>query len=314
MKEGVYLFYGGEHFLKEQALKEVSPPPSGGLDHEVYDAKQDYDRISDALGSLPFLSDKRTVVIKDIERLPESKKDSFLGYLKKPPGYIRLILLSAQPDLEDAFLRSISRYANTRSFRKPDKRELKNWIYKKLRQEGKAIERGALELFLELKGNDNLAVISNELAKLVAYKGKAGTIEREDVAKLVGRSIAKRVFDLVDAIGAKDKKTALSLMRDFSSGTRREFPELLGVMGWQFRKILKTKILLTEKKDKHSITRQLNVSGFKIDKFINQAGRFEEARLKEILSLIVETDHRIKRGHSNPQFLLERLITELCGA
>ena len=194
MAQEIYLFCGDEDFLKEEASKEIIskhlPPQSYGLNCDIYNAKDNYKDIFDTLNTLPFLSETRIVIIKNVECLPEPQKKSLLVYLKNSHKHICLIMESKQAPLNDKFIKSLSHYARVYSFKRLKRYEVRNWIYKRLNQYKKGITRGAADLLLELKGTENLAIIAKELEKLVTYKGENGE-KYLDIKKLAKLLIGK---------------------------------------------------------------------------------------------------------------------------
>lgn len=286
MKAGdIYLFCGEDEFLKDEATKAILSKVCGEAPHhlisDIYNAKEEDRDIFGTLNSPPFLSDRRIVVIKDIEHFSETKKDLLLAYLKRPPAYITLILWTNLTPLGNNFIRAVSGYANTTQFNKPDRRRVTDWIHARLNLCKKGITKKGLELLLELKGIDDLAIIKSELDKLVSYAGGEGTIKEEDVAGLVGRSAKGKVSDIINALSRKDTDTAISIAREISAD-RKTIPQIMGFLGWHLRRLYKT-----------------------------EPRRVKIDRIKKCFKLVLEADRRIKGGEPKPEFLLEQLILSL---
>ncbi len=317
MKEAIYLFCGEEDFLKEEAesklISSYFGPGGRKTAREKYAARDDCRDIFNALKTQSLLSDKRPVILTDIDAFPESYRPAFLDCLKDPPPHILLILRTSKTPFNDRFIKAVSRHAKTSLFKRLNKKDMRDWIYKRLKEEKVSINRDAVELLLELKGRSPLSILASELDKLVIYK-EGGIIDEKDVAGLVGKSAARRAFDLVDAISFRKKDSAIALVRKISSGDRKDVPEMMGLLGWQFRKLWKAKRLLCQGKSGHDVARELNVRDFAADKFLSQAGRFSIEEIEKSFRLLCEADHSIKRGLGKPGFTLERLIIELCSA
>ena len=316
VKEASWLFCGEEKFLKDEAQRAVISKLLGdepkAFNHDICNAKEDHRNIFAALKTLSLLSEKKIVIIENVECLPDSKKGPFLECLKYPAKNIYVIMRSGQNLFSDKFLKSISDCAKTTTFKKLGERELKMWIQKSLFKYRKSITEEALEALLELKGHDNLTMLSGEVEKLAVYKGAASTITKDDVVRLIGKSAIRGVFDLVDAISFKNRDAAIVLSRDILSGTRRGIPELLGLTGWQLRRIWKAKALLVQGKKNSYIAAELKVRDFSLNKFLSQVRRFTIDELKRDFELLVEADRKIKSGYKNPEFVFEELIIRLC--
>lgn len=314
----VYLFCGENLFLKEEAKKklilDLVPSGFGGFNYETYDAGDDYHKISNAVNTLPFLTAKKVVVIKNIENLPDAKRTSFLECLKNPNKFTYLILDTEKNETSDKFLKTITKHARTSVFKKATYRQAKDWIQRRLRRDNKNIEKEALELFLELVGYEDLCSLSNESEKLVLYKSGGRTITYEDVESIIGKTSVKTVFDLVDAVGFKNKDLALKLAREFSATSKRRIPEMTGLISWQLRRIWKAKALLARGISIKQVCAELRIASFSIEKFSSQIERFSIDELKGAFKLLISADRDIKTGRDRPEFILERLIVQLCGA
>jgi len=284
-----YLFYGEEDFLKKEASEKIISSclnsETRKLNYDVYSAKDNYADILTSLKSLPFLSDKRVILVRDVETFPEFRKKELLESLKKISNHLCIIFHTKKPVLSDGFLKDISTHAETTAFKKLDTKDVRFWIQKRLSIYKKGITRDALGLITELKGDCGLTVLSGELDKLVAYKGEAMTITKEDVFNLIGRSVNKRVFDLVKAIRFKDKESALSLLKELLSDNRKGIPEILGLIGWNFR-----------------------------NRWSKEGRRKNTNEFKEGLKLLLEADRSVKIGRAKAEFILEQLVIRLCSA
>ena len=86
-----YLFLGEEDFLKEIELKKLKSRflenTTRDLNYNVFYAKDKDFRLKemlDILNTAPFMSPKRFVILKDVDALSDSDKESvlFLGFLR----------------------------------------------------------------------------------------------------------------------------------------------------------------------------------------------------------------------------------------
>ena len=145
---------------------------------------------------------------------------------------------------------------------------------------------------------------------MVIYTGKKNTIEEKDVIELVGRGSTKKIFDLIDAVSLKNRKSALTAVRRLAP-SKGNVPEVIGLIGWQFRRIWKAKLLLARGGNKDSIASELKLRDFAVGKFMNQVACFTEEELKKNFKLLVEADHRLKNGRERPDFIIERLVIML---
>jgi DNA polymerase-3 subunit delta len=312
----VFLFCGEDSFLKDDArrklISEIQPSSASGLDIDKYDAKDESADIFSALNTLPLLSQKRVVVVKDIDRLPEHRREPLLKYIKSPSRHTLLILDGSKRASESKFIKSISSYAKTYDLKKRSPYEMKRWAQDAFNAGKRPISPPALELFMELKGSQDLSAISNEIEKLITYKGGAGRIEEADVLNNIGKSASRTAFNLVDAVSFKKRDTALSIARELMGGSGRAVQEMLGLMGWQFRRLWKARRLKAKGYSNQDICSELRIRHFAVNKFTSQMARFDDKELKRCFALLVKADRGIKNGRNKPENILEELVLKLC--
>lgn len=59
--------------------------------------------------------------------------------------------------------------------------------------------------------------ISNEVEKLICYVGDRQIIEKEDIEAICTEQITSKVFDMIDALGYKNRTRALDIYYDLIS-------------------------------------------------------------------------------------------------
>ncbi len=200
-----YLIIGDDEYLRareEARIKEkFLPPEETDLNYSVYQPDQ-IDGIMDSVNTVPFMADKRVILVKDAHELSKESLEAILSYAESPLK-TNVLILSADSSLEgNKLYRKLSTLVETVKMRKPDKATVKKWIRGFFKKEDIDISPAATDLVAELKGDD-ISGIKTELEKIAAYSG-GEKIETEDVEKLVGRSVTETVFKLVDAINKLD--------------------------------------------------------------------------------------------------------------
>ncbi|PIU41810.1 MAG: DNA polymerase III subunit delta [Candidatus Omnitrophica bacterium CG07_land_8_20_14_0_80_42_15] len=318
-KGNVYLLIGEESYLKEDFIQKTKnrflDESNKELNFISFSAKDS--GIEDILSSAktaPFLSKKRVVVIKDVEKLEERKRDILLSFLKNPPESACLILESSKESgrqfMEDKFLTALSRHATLFKAEHPSYNALDAWVRQIAASSGKKITKEAVELLKELSGND-LGVLSKEVEKLISFIDKKDAISLEDVEKIIGKSVKEDVFILVDYIGSKDASKALLLCKNLLQHGKKAH-EIIGLIGWYLRKLLLAKLALQTGKNQDVVLRELGLRRFYMNKLAGLLDNFKIDELKEKLKLLFVAERSIKTSSSKPEFILDVLISRLC--
>lgn len=312
-----YLFLGEEDFLKEAELEKLKAryleKTARDLNYNIFYAKDKDFKLKEMLGILntvPFMSPKRFVILKDVDNLSDSDKESILFYLRNPQDSSIFVMDSKAVKIKEGFILEASKLAKlVRSARLADF-EINTWISQRVRTAGKKISVDAIGLIKENLPND-LHILSSGVDNLILYAGKRPDITKQDVEKVIYVTPLKTSFDLLNAIEKKDAKLALNIFTGIQKYKKREAELLLGLLSWQFRMLLRVKELLRIR-NKLEIQKELNLYNTKFEQMMRYAAKFKRQEIIRLLSEILEADSDIKTGKTLPKFTLERLILRMC--
>lgn len=312
----LYLVYGPEPFLKEEFLDTLKRTIAAGreqdLDISAFYGENSDINLSVILNTASFFAKHRLIVIKNAARLSGPQKKSVLNYIKNPCPNTSLVLETDKNSPEGEFLSALAKQASLIECNKLPASRLYGWIYKRAELAGKKIPKEAADLLLELKGNC-LRSLAMELDKLASYAGGNGRITRQDVEDLVGRDITSGVFDLVGAIGRRDYQESLALVNSLGKSRKKE-TEIIGLLGWQFRRLWKGKKLAESKMGNANIARTLRVPARFAREFFEELDRFEESDIKRNLGILVEADKALKSTGARRDLILELVMVRLTGS
>ena len=305
---------GNERYLKEKAIKEISSSlldsSSGELDYKVlYGPDTTADEILDSASTIPFFSAKRLIVVKDFDRLPKEDLPRLLAYVKHPNQHTCLIM-----DIKDNSILekepSLNRYAKVLTFSGLEDAQVSKWITKYLSSNNKTIDEDALDILKELKGGD-LMDLSQELEKLMTYSGRRKTITREDVENLVGKSALASAFDIADAIGERNSSKAIEIVYSLSF-TGKKAHEMIGLLSWYFKRLLKAKTLLSKGQTEYSAAQNLRIPRRNAKDFFTLTSSYSVKEIESKMEILLEADLGIKRARFSPSLILEFAIMRLC--
>ena len=319
---GVYLFFGEEQYIKQQALDqaiEVLVDPSfRDLNYDQIDgAHVDLDTIINACETLPFMADKRLVVLKDLSIIngkPDGDidEDRFLEYIKNISETTCLILYCRDGvDKRKKIYRYINKTGKAVEFKHLAGRELHTWINQTVERQEKKISYNAVSYLIERVGN-NLEDIYNELKKLVSYVGQRREIDIESIDQVVTPTLEQSIFQLVDAIGEKRANHALVVLGNLIHEGGQAIPPILAMIARQFRLILQCKEFREKGYNPNIIASKLNQRPFVIKKCLSHARNFTIQQLKQGLELCLQADYHIKIGKIQDTIALELIIIKMC--
>jgi DNA polymerase-3 subunit delta len=208
----VYYFFGEDDFLKDARTRELIEaavdPATRDFNLELRRGNEvDAETLDALLGTPPMLSERRVVVVRDVDKLKKDARARLVRYLERPASDTVLLLVSpsgAKADKPLADRSTAVEFAPLTGDRLP------KWVAHHAETVlHRPITPGAVTLLLEAVGAD-LAQLAVELEKLASFA--TGTIDEAAVAAVVGVHRGESSGDLLDAVAAKDVAAALRLV------------------------------------------------------------------------------------------------------
>ncbi|MDD5043714.1 MAG: DNA polymerase III subunit delta [Patescibacteria group bacterium] len=294
---------------KQQELKEkfIRERDKSGLNvAEIDGAKISFGELEQQILTAPFLSEKRFVAISNLSENKATAEEmvEFLEKHQKRDDVIMAFWEEGSP--KNKLTKFLSEQKYFQEFVPLDDSALGHWISEEVKKRGGRINSLAVRTLVEYVGN-NLWQLSNELDKLLAYKNKQ-EILKEDVEELVRTKFDDNIFGLVDALGNKNKKEALRLLKNqLSFGSSASY--IISMLNRQYRILLEVQEALGE--TSNSLARRLKIHPFVAKKALVQARRYNFEELKNIYRQLLEIDKKTKTTSWEPELLVDLLMAKV---
>jgi len=330
-----YLLYGADEFSRQEALAQMKhklgDPTTASLNTTTLDGRSlTLADLQAACDTVPFLADKRLVIVEGlaarwerrqpgegVEPKPLAKSDRELeealqGYLGQLPASTRLVFVDDEVSANNPLLRLAKAQGGyVKEFPPRRGRELHAWIAERVKQKGGRITTEAVAALAVFVG-ENLRLLDQEIEKLLTYTGSERDIQKADVEALVPYAREARIFDLVDAIGQRQRETALRLLHQMlDDGAAPAY--LMVMFARQFRMLLQGRELLDGGAGKEAIVAALKLHPFVADKVLLQARNFTLEHLERIYRRLLDADLAMKTGRAEETVALDLLVVELTG-
>ncbi|MDE7208013.1 MAG: DNA polymerase III subunit delta, partial [Lachnospiraceae bacterium] len=233
-----------------------------------------------------------------------------LALLKNMPETSHLIFVEEEVDKRGKLYKAITAKGYAALCEVQDEATLKKWIMGLLKKENKMITADALNLLLDKTGA-NMENIRREVEKLVCYKYFEEGITAEDVEEICTVQIQNRIFEMVEAVAAKNQKAALSLYYDLLA--LKEAPmKILALIARQFNMLLQVKEMKQKGYPETEIAQKTGLNAYFLKKkYIPQAAQFKLHRLEAALRECVEAEERVKTGKMPDILSVELIIVGL---
>lgn len=317
-----YLFEGEEEYTKRSALKALREKVAGG-DFAAMNDSRLIDPAPDALiaaaETLPFMSDRRFIEVRDSAMLTAGKAkdydensavqelDSYLNRI--PDTTVIVFFVRGKADGRKKLYQVLKKKAQIISFDPLDDKELARWIAATLKKEGKKISVSACQRLWFSAGRD-LTLLANELGKLAAYAGDRGEVTEDDIASICVQSTEYKVYDMADTLlsgqGAKAMRMLEALLRD---GEERLM--LLSLLGRQCRQLCYAKAMAAAGAQAGEIAGKMGVPGFAVRRLLDTARAYTQAQLNKMSRLCLDTEYLVKSGQLTDVGSLEKVMLQI---
>jgi DNA polymerase-3 subunit delta len=306
--------YGDDAYLRRESFRALIHGLLGSGDDELAITRFAGDKTSlsavfDELRTLPFLVKRRVVIVddadtfvtahrKELEQLAEgtATPGSLILSVKTWPGNTRLAKLFAKVGLAV-------------ECKTPDERQLPGWLVQLAKsREGVTLQAPAAQLLVELVGPE-IGLLSSEIEKLSVYVGERRTIERADVAVMVGSGRVDEIWDAIaDATVGKGGEALASFDKLMSSG---QHPVgLLAAMSASLRKVHYAGQL---RRAKLSLAEACKVAGaFPPPRVGEQHTHLGPSRVDRLPAMMLQADLDLKGSSTlSSETVIERLVAVL---
>lgn len=307
----VYLLYGEETYLKRQyrnKLKNALVAPGDTMNFASYEGSDiNTKELIDLAETLPFFAEKRLILIENSGFFKNHAED-LAEYLTSLPDTTCFVFVEEEIDKRSKMYKAARKAGSIVEFGRLTDEKLTQWILGRLKKENKKITQQAFDLFFSMTGND-MDTIDQELEKLICYCIGREQILPEDVESICCGQIHDRIFDMVNAIAAKNQKRALRLYYDLLE--LKVVPlRILFLIARQFHILFQVKSMRMQGLDSSSIAQKMGMKPFAVRQNINQAGSFTIEQLQEAIEDAVAAETDVKTGRMRDQFALELLIVK----
>jgi DNA polymerase III subunit delta len=191
-----------------------------------------------------------------------------------------------------------------------------NWVVEHAAKQAVKIDADAARELVDALGSD-MMLVSNELEKLILFVGEKKRVTIGDVETMVLAAKQRSLYELTDAVSAKDPVRALAVLDAMLSSEEGEEAAIghVYMLARTFRQMLV--ILEKNVRDSRAIWQAL-WQGFRLPPFaaedvIRQARRFKSRRdLTRALRLLARADLALRSNPASKRLVLEKLAIDLC--
>lgn len=267
------------------------------FDWAVFDLNGDSVReVIDLAKTLPWLSARRWIHVKNAQE----GKDALLQYLRNPSS--RTVLILENSGRKGSLGKKIA------AVQTDDSGAASRMIRARLQSEGFRFEPGAVDLLIELVGDDLLR-LDMEVEKQILNNFEGKEITRESILKLTMEGRERDVFELISAIAERHAERALRILSQLIQAGMSPL-QIQSMLYWNFKRLLVAREMLQRGQPFFPIVKELNIWSYKSRE--RDVRNYSLEYLRYVLMQLRLTDRLSKSTSADPQGQLQRLIIDTC--
>ena len=268
--------------------------------------------IIDALNMMSFDMTEKIISIRNFEQLGKEAANKIAKYTEVPNPTSKLIMVSGKVDGKISAYKTIkenSLHIETVEMKYP--RDLSNWLNNYLRENQLKMNEHAKQYFSSIVELDTYTAY-NEIKKLELYVGKGKEITLNDVKECTVSSKTNSVFDLIEAIGLKQKEKSLKIAENLINN--EESVIMINSMLTNFFFTLFRLDALRRKGIPNGdlISQHMkDINPYFREKHITYLQTFDQSKIVSALKHIYICDCRAKLSMADEKVLIASLVAEL---
>ncbi|WP_052256445.1 DNA polymerase III subunit delta [Salinicoccus sp. YB14-2] len=317
----IQVIYGTNIIRIEESAKKMAKDYLGEIDEfslvSLNYRETPVEHIIEEAQTLPFLSDRKAIIINDAFLLTGAKTksdvdhniDMFIDYLGNKNDDTLLIfkVFNEQLDKRKKITKLIQKEGAVTEVKEMTEPEIRTFISDCLNAENMSIDDMALDMFLERTGI-SYSNVKSELDKVILYAEH--TITADDVDDVVSISMEQNIFKLTEYVLNSRKEDAVKLVRQLI--LQKEEPmQLLHLIISQFRLLYQVKLLSNEGFAQDYIAKNLRVHPYRVKLALREVRKHRQDTLENKMIICRNMDYKFKSSYLDRNTLFELFVMEI---
>jgi len=311
----VYLIYGDQDIKVEQALdalkREVGELADLDFNSETFDGENaNADEIVAACNTLPFASERRLVVVRNVDKMDKDGTDRIIEYVGDPSETTILALVAKKVAKNTRLYKAVDKINGILERKGPDRSEWPRETQRLFAARGRTLPVDAAELLVNYVGKD-LRRILIETDKVIGFAGERTQLTRADVEAVVAQTAKASIFDFTAALANRDCVTAFRLL-DRLLGDGESIYAMQAMSLRTVRDLLSVGALVDRGEGAVSqVAAALGRPDWMVKNLPRQVRAFRPGELVEILKAAADTEEKMKTSR-DARLVFERWIVKVC--
>ncbi len=319
----LYLFHGDDSYTSVQKAfhwQKEFEKKYGDMNVEIFEGEElTAGKFAEAVSTLPFLSDKKLVVIRNFfKNAPSEEAKKVSEKLDLIDENCVVVFTERQrADARTALYKNIKKQGEVKEFPLMDKPELVDWISQEISKQQSQLPSSHISAIADNVG-PNLWQMAHEIEKIALYSnGKQ--ISQEEIESIISPNLQTTIFRLTDSLAVKNRKASLKTLGTLLDNGENIIQVLFMIIR-HFRILIQIQDCLNKGMGSPAIIKKIKQHPFAVNNGIKQVKNFTPQQLTHIYQKLLDIDIATKSGKirmttgdiSEPRLALETFICTLC--
>lgn len=308
-----HLLTGDDESILRTAVSDLVHELVGDADRSMMVDEFDGDEyelrlVVDAAQTMPFLTDKRVIVAREVSRFNADDLVPLLGYLDNPLDSSDLVLVAGGTGRLSKKLSDAVKKSGTIHNTSPG-RDKRAWLAEQVAAAGLKMDGGATAQLATWLGED-AGRLDGILSTLMSTYGTGEKLSFAQVEPFIGEAGGVPPWDLTDAIMGGDTTKALSLLGRMVHAGGRHPLQVMSILHNHYAGIAKLDGAGARNEDQAAAATGLK--GFPAKKALQNYNKLGGANTKRAVNWIAQADLDLRGAKDlEPELVMEVLVARL---
>lgn len=251
--------------------------------------------------TLPFLADRRVILVRHAERYSsEAAAGPLLDYLDSPNEMTILLLIANKIDKRTKFYKACTKSGEVIECPAMNQGEVVQWVKAEAKARRRSIDMEAVKALVDRAGT-HLSDVENALTNVINFVGEGEKkITAQDVVIACADVAEEEIWALTDAIAASRPAEALTALRRLSDLGKHP-DEIIGTINWLLKSAYAVALAPAEP----------NISRFVAKKVAPLTHKLGMTKLRAAFALCTDTQFMMRSTGVDSALALELLVVKL---
>lgn len=264
-----------------------------------------------ACNTLPFLSDRRLVVLTHADKMPKGELDELVKYVENPSLSTIFVIVATKIAKNTRLYKSVDKQGGASEYKAPQKSEYPAEVRRMFAEKGKDAPLRAAELLVNSVGYD-LRRLAIEVDKVVAFAGERSRLTVSDVSEVVANTAETSIYEYLDALGNRECERSLLLLGRLLADGQSEYA-VLAMSVRQIRDLIAARALIDRGQGSAAaIARAVGKLEWQVKSLPKQAKGYSATELSRLLRSAAQTEAEMKTSRDS-RLVFELWVMNVCG-